>query len=74
MRAELERYNLAYSMTRLTETARTFRKLGETYEDMQSEGGALPAITEQLYVMANTEGTGLPTRSFHPPVRYNTLV
>jgi len=53
MKAELERYNLAYSMTRLTETARTFRKLGETYEDMQSGGGTLPAITEQLYVMAN---------------------
>ena len=53
MKAELERYNLAYSMTRLTETARTFRKLGETYEDMQSDCSALPAITEQLYVMAN---------------------
>jgi stage II sporulation protein E len=53
MKAELERYNLAYSMTRLSETARTFRKLGEAYEDIQGENGTSPAIAEQLYVMAN---------------------
>lgn len=64
MKAELERYNLAYSMTRLGETARTFRKLGETYEDIQGENGASLAIAEQLYVMANVleDCSGMSTK------------
>lgn len=64
MKAELERYNLAYSITRLTETARTFRKLGETCEDIKGYGGASPAIAEQLFVMANVleEFSGTSTK------------
>lgn len=67
MKAELERYNLAYSMTRLGETARTFRKLGETYEDIQGENGASLAIAEQLYVMANVleDCCGMSTKTIY---------
>ena len=53
MNAEVEKYEMAYSFTRLEETANTFRRLGETYEDVGSIGTAMGTIKRQLFMVAD---------------------
>lgn len=53
MSENVQDYVTAYSLTRLEETAKTFRRLGEAYEDVarQKENGQ--GLSKQLFLVAN---------------------
>ena len=53
MNAELDTFDMVYSLTKLEETAKTFRRLGETYQDVGNENVVSGTLKRQLFMVAD---------------------
>ena len=53
MNEDVQDYVMTYSFTKLEETARTFRRLGEAYENAAESDTSRPGISKQLFLVAD---------------------
>ncbi len=53
MGENVQDYVMAYSFTKLEETARTFRRLGEAYDNVADANLGQPGISKQLFLVAD---------------------
>lgn len=53
MSDNVQNYVMEYSYTKLEETARTFRRLGEAYESTSESENTKPGISRQLFLVAD---------------------